>query len=439
MSINISVNKKVNTFIKSKINTRIQTSGQINNHFNWETYLSQYTDLYTLKTKNDAAKHFHSFGKNEGRLMYVYSKSVDYLLNEICNIYCNQNIAISDNDFKKFFNYLKYVDNFIKEEYILETTDGFYINKISLHTNTITDIYPYKWANFNTRLPIKKLPEYLSQMLKKNQTFKHSGDLGDIIFSLPTIRDLGGGILYLNTSGERYLGETTKFNSNSFATIKDLLLTQFYIHDVKEYTKDINITFNLDIFAEPINKQTKRLSVPELFCTKFNVDTINLNFEWLHVESIFSKKIICARGLRNRCNMPYIDPTIVANASYDPKHDKVWKQIVDIFKNELLFVGLEADCEDFINKFGKVDYYVPNNLLNLAEIINGSNLVICNCSLTHAIAEGLKKPLLLEISGHPAGYFYRNKNMWTFTNEDIDIGIVTTVIKNFILLPLINQ
>ena len=33
------------------------------------------------------------------------------------------------------------------------------------------------------------------------KTFKHSGDMGDIIFSLPTIRALGGGVLYLDPRG----------------------------------------------------------------------------------------------------------------------------------------------------------------------------------------------------------------------------------------------
>lgn len=33
------------------------------------------------------------------------------------------------------------------------------------------------------------------------KTFKHSGDLGDIIFALPAVRALGGGILYLDPDG----------------------------------------------------------------------------------------------------------------------------------------------------------------------------------------------------------------------------------------------
>ena len=55
------------------------------------------------------------------------------------------------------------------------------------------------------------------------KTFLHSGDLGDIIYSLPTIRKLGGGILYLDITGgskDEYCKQQTtdrlKFNINSF-------------------------------------------------------------------------------------------------------------------------------------------------------------------------------------------------------------------------------
>ena len=33
------------------------------------------------------------------------------------------------------------------------------------------------------------------------KTFKHSGDLGDIILSLPAVSSMGGGVLYLDPQG----------------------------------------------------------------------------------------------------------------------------------------------------------------------------------------------------------------------------------------------
>ena len=57
-------------------------------------------------------------------------------------------------------------------------------------------------------------------MITHVKTFKHSGDIGDIIYSLVTIKKMGGGILYLDTSGGitdkacnlQCLDKKTKFN-----------------------------------------------------------------------------------------------------------------------------------------------------------------------------------------------------------------------------------
>ena len=37
--------------------------------------------------------------------------------------------------------------------------------------------------------------------MSKKITYKHSGDMGDIIFSLPVIKHFGTGILYLDPNG----------------------------------------------------------------------------------------------------------------------------------------------------------------------------------------------------------------------------------------------
>src|SRR6186713_2528982 len=62
-------------------------------------------------------------------------------------------------------------------------------------------------------------------MVKK---FKHNGKQGDVIFSLPTIRELGGGILYIpeNTPDEC---------RGMYSNMKVLLELQPSIHEVREY------------------------------------------------------------------------------------------------------------------------------------------------------------------------------------------------------------
>ena len=65
-----------------------------------------------------------------------------------------------------------------------------------------------------------------------NNTFKHSGDIGDIIYGLVSIKRIGGGTLYLDTSGGendkacnfQCLDGKTKFNKVS------IFLNVFNVH-----------------------------------------------------------------------------------------------------------------------------------------------------------------------------------------------------------------
>ena len=81
------------------------------------------------------------------------------------------------------------------------------------------------------------------------KTFKHSGDLGDIIYSLPVIKSLGGGLLFLDTTGgadepsckAQCMDGKTNFNKTSYEFIKPLIEAQPYIKGVLEYKEGQHI------------------------------------------------------------------------------------------------------------------------------------------------------------------------------------------------------
>jgi hypothetical protein len=112
-----------------------------------------------------------------------------------------------------------------------------------------------------------------------HRLFKHSGDLGDIIFSLPTIRALGGGLLYLDPNGGEaspfvdWAGKTgtnlvlhldehrnegtpvnqlpgrtrTNLTTESIESLRPLLLQQEYIVDVQLWYGE-TVDHDLDAF-----------------------------------------------------------------------------------------------------------------------------------------------------------------------------------------------
>lgn len=73
-----------------------------------------------------------------------------------------------------------------------------------------------------------------------------------------------------------------------------------------------------------------------------------------------------------------------------------WGKVVDHYKHLLLFVGLHHEWREVCGHFGYMDYAPTSNMLEVAELIAGSELFIGNQSCSFAIAEGLKHPRIQE-------------------------------------------
>lgn len=76
-----------------------------------------------------------------------------------------------------------------------------------------------------------------------------------------------------------------------------------------------------------------------------------------------------------------------------------WQAIVNHYGDRLVFVGTPDEHARFVDAFGPVDYRRTANMLEVAQIIAGSDLFIGNQSCCNALAEGLKHNLIQETSG----------------------------------------
>jgi hypothetical protein len=63
---------------------------------------------------------------------------------------------------------------------------------------------------------------------------------------------------------------------------------------------------------------------------------------------------------------------------------------------EVIFVGLREEYEDFIKTCGRAEYVPTNDLLEVAELINGADIFIGNQSCPFWIAAGLGQRLIQE-------------------------------------------
>ena len=240
------------------------------------------------------------------------------------------------------------------------------------------------------------------------KTFKHSGDLGDIIYSLPTIKLLGGGILYLDiTGGEdepickaQCMDGKTKFNKITYDYIKPLLEIQDYITEVKIY-KSEKIDYNLNNFrykfADP-NSRSKTKNLLDCHLESFNLPVWNSNDSWLKTDNVIKldRKTIITRTPRYQSNYAW----------YQSNKFKI--------RDKCIFVGLPKEHDYFEWALDiKVPYYPTKTALDMARVLSGSNSFITNQTSTLAIAIGLGTvPIAQEVDPRvPNCVFTDKKNM----------------------------
>ena len=73
-----------------------------------------------------------------------------------------------------------------------------------------------------------------------------------------------------------------------------------------------------------------------------------------------------------------------------------WTELVAHYRHRLLFVGLRHEWKEFIGHHGYVEHQPTKDLLEVAQLIAGSDLFIGNQSSAYAIAEGLKHASIQE-------------------------------------------
>lgn len=237
--------------------------------------------------------------------------------------------------------------------------------------------------------------------MKSTRKFKHSGTLGDIVYSLALVKYFGGGDFYLHLGqidwiAQHYYGTQSdtfhqgRMTEKDFEFMEDFMLAQDYITDFKILEpKTTEITNNLDRFrplfvGHPANYIAT-------YCMAFNITDptiINQIGEgpWLRVlnpKTISGKTIVVNRTPRG------FSP---------PGCNPVWTQ----WKNEgidqkSIFVGLPDEYIEFKKLTNwDLEYYPTKNMLELAEVIAGCEQFLGNQSVALSIAQGLRVPYAYE-------------------------------------------
>lgn len=225
------------------------------------------------------------------------------------------------------------------------------------------------------------------------KTFKHSGDMGDVIFSIPAIQGAGGGVLYLDPDG----GESsplvkwsdknrTKLNQSLIDQLTPFLEMQEGIVKVLPWHGS-PVDHDLDTFRHHI--RFNNLAVSHL--EALGLDHSLSSKPWLNfpTKRVLPKPFLVSRSARYHGN------------------DAFWIGLLPQIKERALFIGYPKEHDIFEYTFGhQIEHYPTPSLFDLIETINSCEQLFSNQGFSHAIAEGLGKPLICEVERlYPAAVF----------------------------------
>lgn len=213
---------------------------------------------------------------------------------------------------------------------------------------------------------------YADRKVESGKAFLHSGDLGDIVAAMPAMRDLGGGTVYLVSTPSI----TKHMTPERFSAIKPLLKAQEYIEDVKMWNHE-PITHN---FANFRSHYRRNLNLSQIQAMYIGTNTEGSLRPWIHAVPKPNGRVVIHRSPRHQNDL------------------FPWRGLIRHFGKRLLYCGVRFEYEEFARGNGDVEFYETRDLLELAEMIAGSELFVGNQSSPYWIAEGLKHRCILEQS-----------------------------------------
>ncbi|OWK45744.1 TylF/MycF/NovP-related O-methyltransferase [Fimbriiglobus ruber] len=225
-------------------------------------------------------------------------------------------------------------------------------------------------------------------------TFSHSGDIGDLIAALATVKALGGGHLRLFPSshtGYRMTRERAE-------SLRPLLEAQTYLASV-QWAEGPTGT-NLDAWRGRYNS---RLNIADMVADCHGAEHFPRERPWLTVPRVNR----VARVVFHRSNR-YL------NWNFVPALKRAWRT----YHLDAVFVGSSDEHRDFVLHVGPVAYYPTRDHLELAEVIAGADLYIGNQSGNWWLAEALKTPALLEVCLTSANCHFAREFGLYGVNED---------------------
>jgi hypothetical protein len=221
------------------------------------------------------------------------------------------------------------------------------------------------------------------------KTYSHSGDLGDLLASLCTLRQMCSEIDLVLPRSEGLVREA--WTPAKVERVKSFLEMQPYIKAVRY--ADAPEGENLDVWRK---KYRRGINLSDIFADAFGVPRWDRTVPWCEVDyPVQVAKVVLHRSPR-----------------YHGRGERFpWREVVRRYKGNVVMVGSVEEHAEFTKVYGEVPYHETPTLLDLSRVIAGSELMCCNQSSPGMLCESLKKPRWLE-QGLTKNCHWKWANAW---------------------------
>jgi hypothetical protein len=219
---------------------------------------------------------------------------------------------------------------------------------------------------------------------------RHSGKIGDIIYALPTIRELGIDTLYIPEN-------TPDGCTGMYSGLKDLLLLQPYIREVREYPSGLNyrerapgIDIDYDLDDARLQPMKGVIHIVKRYMDAFGVDYPGWKEPWLQLPDN-PIQVIGGYAVINYTGRHIHNDKLNITSNVD------WGKILKSIDIPVVFVGTFQELERFEKIAGPVEYVNTKNMLDVAYVLKGAKAVYCNQSACLALSQSMGKPYYLDV------------------------------------------
>lgn len=279
---------------------------------------------------------------------------------------------------------------------------------------------------------------------------------GDIIAALPTIRQLGGGELIITDTNHPHTVRQS-MKGDRYESLAPLLAAQPYISavrfesnvpsavykpvpkpvaDSKQYkatekeARDVAASIGLfmnHLEPEEVLRELKKYGIPNASPSlqvaiktgsvvpmpETKSDKPYITHDFTKFRDKFSNKEESLAHWQARyfgiSNLD-VSPWLTVDASEETKGRVVvartlryrnpefdWKRVVEKYRDRIVFIGMDDEYEDFTNTTGAVERIIVPNLLKMAQLIKGADLLVSNQTCAFWLAAGLGTAIVQEV------------------------------------------